>query len=78
MIQKIYDNSGFILAFLVAVIFFSVFTGKKMTQNLLLLILLSQFVINPDIINSLNFGKKTGETNTGETKKGSFGVTRSF
>jgi hypothetical protein len=44
----------------------------------LLLILLSQFVINPEIIDSLNFGKKTGETKTGETKKGSFGVTRSF
>jgi hypothetical protein len=78
MMQKIYDNSGFILAFLVAVVFFSVFAGKKMTQNLLILILLSQLVLNPEIVNSLNFGKKTGEKNIGETKKGSFGVTRSF
>lgn len=72
MIQRIYDNSGFILAFLVAVIFFSVFAGRKMTQNLLLLVLLSQLILNPDIVESLNFAKKSGtkQTSSSGAQKG--------
>lgn len=68
MIQKIYENSGFILAFLITILFVQLVAGKKMTTTLLGLILLSQIVLNPEIIDALKFEpsdkqpKKTSNT----------------
>jgi hypothetical protein len=55
MIQKIYDNAGFILSFLVGVLILQTFTTRKFVNQALILVLISQVILNPDIIKSFKF-----------------------
>lgn len=55
MMQKIYNNAGFILSFLIGVLVLQTFTSRKFTNQALLLVLLSQVILNPDIIKSFKF-----------------------
>lgn len=53
--KQLYDQAGFILAFLVGVLLFQIFLGKKMTTYALALILLGQIILNPEVIEGLQF-----------------------
>jgi phosphoglycerol transferase MdoB-like AlkP superfamily enzyme len=55
MMQKIYDNAGFILSFLVGVLILQTFTTRKFVNQALLLVLFSQVILNPDIIKAFKF-----------------------
>jgi hypothetical protein len=59
--KELYENAGFILAFLIGVLLFQIFVGKKMTTYALALILLGQIIINPKVIEGLQFKPTLGE-----------------
>jgi hypothetical protein len=63
MMQKIYNNAGFILSFLVGVLVLQTFTSRKFTNQALLLVLLSQVILNPDIIKAFKFEPVEQEQN---------------
>lgn len=59
--KDIYENAGLILAFLVIVLIAQMFIGNKVTRRFLYLILFSQVIINPNILESLKLAPKTTE-----------------
>jgi hypothetical protein len=59
--KDIYDNAGLILAFLVVILVAQMFVGKKVTRRFLYLILFSQIILNPKILESLKLTPKTTE-----------------
>jgi phosphoglycerol transferase MdoB-like AlkP superfamily enzyme len=63
MMTKIYNNAGFILSFLVGVLVLQTFTSKKFVNQVLILVLLSQVILNPDIIKAFKFEPVNQEPN---------------
>jgi hypothetical protein len=53
--KELYENAGFILAFLMGVLLFQIFLGKRMTTGALALILLGQIIMHPEVIQGLQF-----------------------
>lgn len=51
--QALTKDLPFIIAFLVAVVFVSMFMGEKVTNNFLLLVLVGMIIVNADKFNKL-------------------------
>ena len=58
--KELYENAGFILAFLMGVLLFQIFLGKKITTGALALILLGQIILHPEVVKGLQFKPKLG------------------